>query len=357
MAHDATSGDLGAGNDAVSYAVPFEGSLLSFKLPWARRGELLVVVIVHDDPIYRAESASTWSIIASAVGADGLFLTVAARQVDGSAGSRNGDVVEFFSEVEQELQGAIRVLPDAAASSVLEAIEHGAFVADPAPPAPLIDSSLADNWVMVVCSADGSVTLTPPDNLDEVDSYGSSVFDARSITAASMVAGAADTIDPGAITASAPATGRIWSLVFHYTPNQVRPLVSTRSSELAGLFDLYIDPITKDYVDTDDGEWLEVPDSRTLVMVQIDMHFGADYFAPGDGTRIRELLEQGVAPPDELVVSETRRALQVVVDDGTITDLEVTSRRRGGELVVDCSWRDRATGMPVDHSFTPTGGV
>jgi hypothetical protein len=136
--------------------------------------------------------------------------------------------------------------------------------------------------------------------------------------------------------------------------------VSSRAA-LGGLFDQYLDPITLDYVDTDDGEWLEVPDSRTLVMIMIDTRLNRSYSAPGDGTRIAELLEAGDPVTPSVVVSEISRAMGILAAAGVITSFSMRTTESDGSLLVDESgrfapelnWIDLATGSPIDLVYTP----
>lgn len=138
------------------------------------------------------------------------------------------------------------------------------------------------------------------------------------------------------------------------------PLVSGRLP-LGGLFDMYIDPITLDYVDTDDGEWLETPDSRSIMMCMIDLRLGRSYSAPGDGTRIAELLEAGDPVTPQVVVAECTRAATILAAAGVIAQFSMRTTDDRGEILVDdkgrftpqLAWIDLATGSPVDLVFTP----
>lgn len=131
-------------------------------------------------------------------------------------------------------------------------------------------------------------------------------------------------------------------------------LFATLQSQTGGLLDLVIDPTTLDYVDTENGDWLETADSRTLVMCMIELELDGDIYTPEDGTRIKALQrERDGAVLDEEIVAEVRRVLQVVADAGIISDSSVTSQRVAGELVVDCNWTDVASGSPVDLTYKP----
>lgn len=132
---------------------------------------------------------------------------------------------------------------------------------------------------------------------------------------------------------------------------------ATLRTALGGLLDMMIDPVSLDYIDTADGEWLETADSRTLMMIMIEMELGEDPFAPQDGTRIKARLASGDPVTPDMVVDEVLRVGQLLVDDGTITDLSVsTDVDEGGRFVVVLRWRDLATSSPVDLVYTPFQG-
>lgn len=141
----------------------------------------------------------------------------------------------------------------------------------------------------------------------------------------------------------------------------VAPVVTPARGALRGLYDQYLDPITLDYVDTDDGEWLETADSRTLVMIMIDTRLGKSYSAPTDGTRIAELLERGEPVTPGLVVAELLRVLGILEKAGVVTAVSVEdSEGSPPRLLVDeagrfspvLHWIDLATGSPVDVVYT-----
>jgi hypothetical protein len=142
--------------------------------------------------------------------------------------------------------------------------------------------------------------------------------------------------------------------------------LATAFKELGGLLDMYLDPVTLDYVDTDDGEWLETADSRTLVLIMLELRFGEDWSAPGDGTRIKASLENEDGDPTTtaFIVAETQRAMAVLAGDGIVSDVVVVGTdTRGrplldesGRQVIKLSWRDLASGSPIDLVFTPFKG-
>lgn len=144
---------------------------------------------------------------------------------------------------------------------------------------------------------------------------------------------------------------------------------ATAFSELGGLLDMYLDPVTLDYVDTDNGEWLETADSRTLVMIMLEQKFGEDWAAPGDGTRVKASLENEDGAPTltAFVVAETQRAMGVLANEGIVADVSVKGTEvvggierplvdETGRQVIKLSWRDLASGSPVDLVYTPFKG-
>lgn len=128
---------------------------------------------------------------------------------------------------------------------------------------------------------------------------------------------------------------------------------------VGGVFDQYLDPTTRDYVDTDDGAWWETEDSRTAVEMQLTIRYQEWWVDPEAGCRIPAMLEAEDGAPLTLpaAIDETRRALQALVDDGIIADLLVDGDPAGdGALhrgVVLISYRDRASGRPVDGVYQP----
>lgn len=119
--------------------------------------------------------------------------------------------------------------------------------------------------------------------------------------------------------------------------------------------DMLIDPVTLDYVRTPDGAWAETADSRTLMMLELELELGASPFDPEDGTTIAARRRDGdPVTPDE-VEGEALRVGDRLQREGVIADFTVTVRDAAGSvirdssgLVVVLSWRDLASGTPVD---------
>lgn len=136
-------------------------------------------------------------------------------------------------------------------------------------------------------------------------------------------------------------------------------------SALGGYLDLVLDPVTGDYIDTEDGEWLESADSRMAVIIALETEYGASPFDWTHGTRIKAALRNSKGDPlsMDFVGAETRRALSLLVELGIIGELRVQVTDRAGNYLVDESgrgtvlvyWRDLASGSPVDLVFSPEG--
>jgi hypothetical protein len=120
---------------------------------------------------------------------------------------------------------------------------------------------------------------------------------------------------------------------------------------------MLIDPVTLDYVDTDDGEWQETADSRTLVMCMLEMRLGSSYSAPADGTEIKAMLERGDPVTPEIVIADVSRAMGILAADGIVEDVTVgTDTDESGRFVLVLHWRDLASGSPVDLVYVPFQG-
>jgi hypothetical protein len=139
---------------------------------------------------------------------------------------------------------------------------------------------------------------------------------------------------------------------------------STASAILAGVFDQEIDPISLDFIDEDDGSWSETPDSRSIVLCQLELELARSYGTPGDGTTLRSRLESGDPITTSYVEAEVLRAMSVLEELGTIGSVEVSGRDENGDQLLDesgraafeLSWVDLATGSPVELVYRPLGG-
>lgn len=128
-------------------------------------------------------------------------------------------------------------------------------------------------------------------------------------------------------------------------------------SRTFGLFDQEIDQETRDYIDTDDGAWSETEDSRTAVMLQLEIEYGKCWWDPDAGSRLAELLTSGDPTDAATLAVEVRRALGVLVTEGIISDLIVeVGSEEVGAVELHLSYTDRASGSTVDGMYHPFGG-
>jgi|ERR1051325_1724917 hypothetical protein len=120
--------------------------------------------------------------------------------------------------------------------------------------------------------------------------------------------------------------------------------------------DMLIDPVTLDYVRAADGSWAETADSRTLVMIMLELELGASPFDPADGTTIAARRRSGDPITADEVEAEALRVGDRLQREGVIADFSATVtdaagnllRDTSGRLVVALSWRDLASGSPID---------
>lgn len=138
-------------------------------------------------------------------------------------------------------------------------------------------------------------------------------------------------------------------------------LDATAGGGLAGQYDQLINPTTLDYVRNDVGEWAETADTRTTMLLMLELELGASPFDPQDGTTIKAKLRDGDPVTPEELRAETLRAAGILQSAGLITDLAVTVRDsanqvlrdQSGRTLVRVDWRDLASGSPVDLVLQP----
>jgi hypothetical protein len=137
--------------------------------------------------------------------------------------------------------------------------------------------------------------------------------------------------------------------------SQLANLNATDGGDL-GQVDMLIDPVTLDYVRTADGAWAETADSRTLMMLELELELGASPFDPTSGTTIAARRRDGDPVTPGEVEAEALRVGDRLQREGVIADFSATVRDAAGNvlrdssgrLVVALNWRDLASGTPVD---------
>jgi len=123
--------------------------------------------------------------------------------------------------------------------------------------------------------------------------------------------------------------------------------------------DIAIDFVTRRFITTSDGAWLETEDSRTAVLLQLEIEEGTSYGDPTSGSKLAALRRRQAPATLQEMSDETRRALQALVDAGIISDLVVVpqgERDETGRGVIIINYRDRTSGHPVDVAYAPWGG-
>lgn len=137
-------------------------------------------------------------------------------------------------------------------------------------------------------------------------------------------------------------------------------LLGVQRSSITGGLDRLIDPVTGDYVRTPNGEWAETQDSRTIMLIALRTRLGESAFDPDDGTTIAAAFEQGLVSEPEYLQAETLRVGRDLERDGILSDLRVEVRGgdgrplqdENGGLVVHASWRDLASGSPINQTVS-----
>ncbi len=146
--------------------------------------------------------------------------------------------------------------------------------------------------------------------------------------------------------------------VFSFAPSRAFLLGAT-TSDLIGS-DRLIDPMTNDYIRTENGEWVETADSRTIVLIALSVHLGRSPFDPDHGTVIHELMKSGDLVDPETLQSETIRVGDALASEGVLSHLLVAVRDADGnplrgdndQSIVRTEWRDLASGSPIQQAFT-----
>lgn len=136
------------------------------------------------------------------------------------------------------------------------------------------------------------------------------------------------------------------------------PLLAGIETKRGGL-NLLIDPTTLDLIDSDDGWFVEVNDSRTAVMWQLEAAYNGWWGDASSGSRIKALLRGDDPATGQDVRNEVLRALQPLVDEQMITDLDVqleTDELAANRPVIMINYRDQATNGLVGLAASPMGG-
>ncbi len=189
-------------------------ALLDFVVPSAEAGSVLLISVVRNSPVFCSDNS--WTKLREGIGANGLFLDVFVRLVDGTNGSNPGDVVSFLSLTMQELQGNLAVLTDVKLSSLIVNVAHQSFTDDTTPDAPSLFVENVTDTVLCIWSVAGTAALTPPVGFVEIDNYGSTVFTVRTLLVAARPANDVGEYIPGEATTATAVTGRAFSIAIRH---------------------------------------------------------------------------------------------------------------------------------------------
>jgi len=116
-------------------------------------------------------------------------------------------------------------------------------------------------------------------------------------------------------------------------------------------WDLAFDPTTGDLIRNSTGGWERTEYSDTAVLNQLTIHFDRWWADAAVGSRLfdRDLFG---ADPANLVAAEARRALQLLVDEAVIADVQVSAvESSAGRVDVRTLYRLVATGQLVELSL------
>jgi hypothetical protein len=118
-----------------------------------------------------------------------------------------------------------------------------------------------------------------------------------------------------------------------------------------------IDPITRDLIDSADGWFVESNDSRTAVLFQLESTYGAWWGDPTSGSKVRAI-KSGEEPGTARTLRTrcfARCSRWSRTGSSPSSRCAPTSTRRSASVVL-ITYRDRASGRPVDLAYVPFGG-
>lgn len=189
--------------------------LLDFTVPSAPTGSVLAIVVVRDGALNCSDA--TWAKVIDGVGSSNQLVDVYTRTVDGTAGSVAGDVISFLSLTPQEMQGGILVIYNVLASTLVYDVQHAAFTTTTEPAVPTIDIAQANDTVLCIVSSSSAADVEGPTGFQEIDDYGSSTFETRSIVISTKRAGETGVFDPGSASATPASSGRAFTMGLRFT--------------------------------------------------------------------------------------------------------------------------------------------
>lgn len=130
---------------------------------------------------------------------------------------------------------------------------------------------------------------------------------------------------------------------------------------IVGNLDRLLDPITRDYLRTNTGEWAETADSRTTVLIAMSVPVGESPYDPDQGSAIAARIKAGLGLSPEFLRAETVRVFEGLVRANVLSDVQITVRDQDGEPLRDSAglqavrteWRDLSSGSPATLTLAP----
>ena len=122
-------------------------------------------------------------------------------------------------------------------------------------------------------------------------------------------------------------------------------------------WDLAFDPVTGDLIRDDAGGWETTDTADTAVLNQLSIHYDRWWADPGLGSQLFDR-DRFTSDPPGLVQAEVERALDLLVAEEVIADLQVaaTESRKSGRVDVRTTYRVVATGQDVEQLLPAFGG-
>lgn len=112
-------------------------------------------------------------------------------------------------------------------------------------------------------------------------------------------------------------------------------------------FDYKFDPVTGDLVRDGKGGHVLVSTAETAIQEQVLHHYQAWWGAPTQGSRLHDM-RAFTGDKRKAAEDEARRALNVLVQAGRITNVQVTSEQpKPGRINIATTSRDTSTGQVV----------
>lgn len=211
-----------AGVELVASSRPVYDSVaqtLAYAVPeLAAKGDLLLLLALHDPAAAEAPLAAPWVAIAPPASGGIGAVSVYAKLVDDQ---EPGTVTLTSADNPKEWQGQLLVLRGASPGTLVEASASQAFTTDATPDSPAISAQQSLDQVLLVLFANNAVTLAPPAGFVTIDTYTSAVVGVRTCLFALRQAGASGALTLGSSTASGTVTGRSFAFVLRDRPPMV----------------------------------------------------------------------------------------------------------------------------------------